>query len=152
MKKPAQSGFTLVEMVVVLIVAGMLASFSLPRLYSAVYQTNARSARVVFANLAAKARAVAVQRGCLATLNFTSGSKGAVWVTSCKLSGSGVDTVGPVERLSDQFGVTVSSAASSIQYDPRGLSTTYQTVSVVFTAAGNYRDSTLINPFGMVLR
>jgi prepilin-type N-terminal cleavage/methylation domain-containing protein len=149
-----RSGFTLLEVAIVLIIVGLVMAFTLPRIHTALEKTNVRSARVGFGSLAARARAVAVQRGCVSTLNFSTGSAGKVWVTACKVSGVGaVDTVGTIEPLAVRYGVTVSSSQSTVQYDPRGLTVGYQAATVVFTAnSSGTKDSAMINKYGKVVR
>ena len=148
-----QRGFTLIETLIVLIFVGALAAFSLPRIASLGVKINVRSARVAFGNLAVKARAAAGQRGCKATLNFTTGSAGVVWVTVCKIGQSGTDTLGRVEPLAARFGVSIGSTSSSLAYTPRGISVGYQSLTATFTSgSGGYTDSTVINQLGKVVR
>jgi prepilin-type N-terminal cleavage/methylation domain-containing protein len=148
-------GVTFLELVIVLTIMGVISAMTLPKIFNVIYQTNARSARVAFGTLVVTARSVAVQRGCTATLHFTTGSAGTVWVTACKSGGqSGVDTVGGVDKLSARFGVAISSSGSSLQFDPRGISIGYLPLTVVFTSAvggGTYKDSTVINQLGKVV-
>jgi prepilin-type N-terminal cleavage/methylation domain-containing protein len=147
------SGFTLTEMMIVLVVVGVATAFGMPKISNLVYKTNARGARVAFANLAVKARSAAVQRGCTATLSFTTGAAGRVWVTVCKVGATGTDTLGGVEPLATRFGVSLSSTGSAVQYSPRGISMGYQALTMVFTATGGQnKDSTMLNQFGKVVR
>jgi prepilin-type N-terminal cleavage/methylation domain-containing protein len=147
-------GFTLMEILMVLVVVGLIVAMTLPKIHSALQKTNVRSARIAFGSFAALTRAAAVQRGCVATLNFTTGSAGKVWVTACRVSGSGaVDTIGSVEPLATRYGVSMSSSGASLRYDPRGLSIGYQTLAVTFTpTAGGQADSVMINQLGKVVR
>jgi prepilin-type N-terminal cleavage/methylation domain-containing protein len=147
-------GFTLVELALVLVLMGLVIAMALPKLRTAWARFNVRAARIAFDAVAARARAAAVQRGCVSTLNFTSGSSGNVWVTACPASGSAAsDTVGPMEFLGTRYGVSLSSSQSSVRYDPRGVSVGGQTVTVLFTAsAGGKTDSAMINRLGKVVR
>ncbi len=149
-----RSGFTIHEIAVVLVIAGVAAALTLPKMLSAVPRANVRSARYGFGALAARTRAVAVSRGCRATLNFTTGAAGKVWVTACKVSGTGtLDTIGKVVPFSSRYSVTVTSSQSALQYDPRGISVGYQSATVVFTATtGGIKDSAMINKLGKVVR
>ncbi len=151
-----RSGFTLIEMMIVVIVMGAIAVLGFPRIRGALDKTNVRSARVFLGTAVVTARAAAVQRGCRAVVHFTSGSSGTVWVTACprQMAGAGsVDTVGGVERLAARYGVTLTASRDSIQYDPRGLSMDNVTTTLKVTgatAAG--QDSILINTIGKVVR
>jgi len=145
-------GFTMLEVIIVLVIMGLVVAFTLPRIHGALAKTNVRSARVAFGAFASRARATAIQRGCKATLNYSTGSAGKVWITACKLTGSGTDTVGTIEPLAARYGTSMSSSTSSLQYDPRGLSVGYTTVTVVFTATTGDKDSSMINQLGKVTR
>jgi prepilin-type N-terminal cleavage/methylation domain-containing protein len=148
-----RSGFTMLEMAIVLVIVGLVMAFTVPKIHAALDKTNVRSARVGFNSLAALARAVAIQRRCTSTLNFTTGSAGKVWVTACKVTGAGVDTVGKVEPLASRYAVSLGSSQSSVQYLPRGVTLGYQRATVVFTAnSSGTKDSTIINQVGKVVR
>ena len=142
----------MMEMIIVLVIMGLVIAMTLPKIHGVLQKTNVRSARIAFGALASKARAVAVQRGCTATLNFTTGSAGNVWVTACKVTGSGTDTVGTVNPLATRFGTSISSSSSAVQYDPRGISVGNTSYTVVFTASTGDKDSAMINPLGRVTR
>lgn len=146
-----QSGFTLVEYLIVMILAGILTSLGMPHIHDAIQKTGVRSARVAVGTLAAKARAVAVQRGCRSVLHFTDGPDGQVWVTTCKITGAGLDTLGGVERVASRFSVVMTCSRDSLQYGPRGLSVDYLGATV-WMAWGGARDSVMINPLGKVVR
>jgi prepilin-type N-terminal cleavage/methylation domain-containing protein len=149
-----RSGFTLVEVIIVLFVVGLVATIGLPKVSTMRDRANVRGARAGFGNLAVKARGAAVQRGCTASLNFTTGTTGRVWVTVCRLGAAGTDTVGTVEPLASRFGVSMSSSsASPVQFNPRGMSIGFQATKVVFTSTtGGYKDSTMLNQVGKVVR
>ena len=149
-------GFTFIEIMIVMVLIGVIASFGIPRIRDAVQKTNIRSARVGLSLLVVKARQVAIARGCRGVLHITGGSSGTVWVTACKLTATGnvgtaVDTLGSVEQLAGRYGVSIASTVDSIQYDPRGLSIGYTQAIVRFTATGtSYMDSAVVNPIGKV--
>ena len=151
-----RSGVTFLELLIVLTIMGVMTAMSLPKIFNVLHQTSARSARVGFGTLVSTARSVAVQRACTATLHFTTGSAGLVWVTACKGGGlTGTDTVGVVDKLAVRFGVSIASSSSSLQFDSRGISIGYQPHVVVFTSTsggGAYKDSTVINQLGNVVR
>ena len=146
-----QSGFTLVEYLIVMILLGVVTSLGLPRIQGAIQKTSVRSARVAVGTLAAKAHAVAVQRGCRSVLHFTDGPDGQVWVTTCKITGAGLDTLGGVEQVASRFNVVMTCSRDSVQYGPRGLSMDYL-AATVWMAWGEARDSVMINQLGKVVR
>ena len=146
------SGFTLLEVIIVLVIAGLIIALGLPKIHGAFSKTNVRNARVAFGAIASRARATAVQRGCTATLRLTTGSSGQVWITACKVTGSGTDTVGSIEPLGTRYGTSISSALASLQFDPRGMSIGNTAMTVTFTASSGDKDSAMINSVGKVVR
>jgi prepilin-type N-terminal cleavage/methylation domain-containing protein len=149
-------GFTFIEILIVMVIIGVIASFGVPRIRDAVLKTNIRSARVGFSLLAVTARQAAVARGCKGVLHITTGTSGKVWVTVCKLTATGnvgtaVDTIGVPTALAARYGVSIASTVDSIQYDPRGISIGYTQAIVRFTASGTTaKDSAIVNAIGKV--
>jgi prepilin-type N-terminal cleavage/methylation domain-containing protein len=147
-----RSGFTTIEMVIVVVLIGIIAAIGFPKIRQALDKTNVRSARVAVGTLAAIARSAAIQRGCRAALHLASATS-TVWVTTaCPAK---VDTVSAVRNLSAQFNVTMTSTQDSVQYDPRGLSLdnfSVPTVVYLMGSVGSTTDSLLINQIGKVVR
>src|SRR5690242_1334663 len=133
-------GFTFIEIMIVMVIIGIIASFGIPRIRDSMIKTNIHSARVGFSLLAVTARQAAVSRGCRGVLHITNGTSGKVWVTVCKLTG-----------LASRYGVSIASTVDSIQYDPRGISIGYTQAIVRFTASGTTaKDSAVVNAIGKV--
>jgi prepilin-type N-terminal cleavage/methylation domain-containing protein len=149
-------GFTFIEIMIVMVIIGIIASFGIPRIRDAIQKTNIRSARVGFSMLAVTARQAAVSRGCRGVLHITTGTSGKAWVTVCKLTATGnvgtaVDTIGNVSGLASRYGVSLASTVDSIQWDPRGISIGYTRGVVRFSASGtSYTDSAVVNAIGKV--
>jgi prepilin-type N-terminal cleavage/methylation domain-containing protein len=152
-----RSGFTTIEMAIVVIIVGIIAMFGFPKIRTALDKTNVRSARVSISSFAAEARAAAAQRGCRAVIHFLSGATSRAWVTACPRqqpgAGSTVDTVAMIDDVAARFSVQMTITRDSVQYDPRGLSMDNVNTIVRFTgnAAGN-TDSVVINSLGRVVR
>jgi prepilin-type N-terminal cleavage/methylation domain-containing protein len=144
-------GFTFIEILVVMILIGVLAVIGIPRLRGVVETNNVRGARVSVSTLVAKGRAAAVQRGCRATLHFSSGTDGTMWLTVCKVNANGLDTLGGVERIASRFNVTFTADRDSMAFDPRGISTNYVVTTLRFTSNA-VQDSIMINRVGKVVR
>ncbi len=142
-----RKGFSMIEMIVVVILIGIIATIGFPRLRDGLEKQNVRGAKALIATLAATARGAAIQRGCSATLNLTVDS---IWVSACGVNPPAASVqVGTKKLVGDDFSVTLSSTAASVVYDPRGISTVFQPTTVYVTGP-NYSDSVVINEVGRV--
>lgn len=147
-----RSGFTTIEMLIVVTLIGIIALIGFPKIRQSLDKANVRSARSAVGTLAATARAAAIQRGCPAVIHF-SGSNATVWVTTnCATK---VDTVSGVQQLGPRFNVMMSYTTDSLRFDPRGLSMDNLSGNTVIRYTGNAAsnmDSTIISPIGKVIR
>src|SRR5712692_7962131 len=144
-----RKGFTFIEILMVMIIIGVIAAFGIPRLRNSLEKQNVRSAKALLATLVATARGVAVSRGCPATLNLTLDS---AWVTACGVTPPAASVqVGTKKLIGDDFNVKLSPSVSTLIYDPRGLSTAYQIVTVQIVGS-TVTDSVIINQVGKVIR
>jgi Tfp pilus assembly protein FimT len=154
----SRSGFTTIEMIIVVILIGLITMIGFPRMRAALQKSNVRSTRVALAGLTSIARAAAVQRGCRAAVHFRTGASGVgrSWVTACPRTKAGagtVDTLGGVEQLATRYSVTLTTTRDSVQFNPRGLNMDFlQTVVRVQGAIAEAKDSTVINQVGKVTR
>ena len=151
-RRSGQAGFTVLEILIVLIIISVVAAIGIPRLRGSQEKQGVRSSTAAIQTLIAKARGSAVQRGCHATLRLV--APGRVWVTSCRMTpvaGSTIDTIGPVENLASRYTVVMSTSVDSIRFDPRGINSLLAPVTVRFTA-GSYTDSVRVNAVGKVVR
>lgn len=150
-------GFTLIEMIVVMIVVGLVIGISAPRIKDGMEKINVREAKVSMANYVARTRGRAVARGCSTVLHMTQGTTGRVWITSCKTGDIGrstaVDTVGTVDQIASRYGVNLSSTVDSITFDRRGISTVwaFSTIKVTSISYTSVMDSLRVNPSGKVV-
>ena len=146
-----RSGFTTIEMVIVVVLIGLIAAIGFPKIRQTLDKTNVRSARAAVGTLAAMARSAAIQRGCPGVIHFLA-TNATVWVTtSCAAK---VDTVSGVQQLTTRFKVTMVATRDSVRYDPRGLSLDNLAGNTVITftgSVGSNVDSTVINPLGKVV-
>ena len=147
-----RSGFTTIEMVIVVVLIGIIAAIGFPKIRQSLDKANVRSARAAVGTFAAMARAAAIQRGCPGVIHFVA-TNATVWVTTnCQTK---VDTVSGVQQLGTRFKVTMVATRDSVRYDPRGLSLDNVTANTVVTFTGSVSsniDSTVINPLGKVIR
>ena len=146
-----RKGFSTIEMIIVVVLIGIIASIGFPRLRRGLEKQRIRNTKALLATMVATARATAIQRGCVATLNFAVDS---VWVTACGLVGNpppATVLVGTAKRVKADVNVTLSYTASTVRYDPRGIRLTFQPTTVRVIGP-TYQDSVVINELGKVKR
>jgi Tfp pilus assembly protein FimT len=133
----------------VIILLGIITALGIPRLRGSLQKQNVRSARAAISTMVATTRSVAVQRGCSATLNLNADS---AWVTACGVNPPAASVlVGGKKFVASIYGVTLSSSSPTLVFDPRGISTVFQTTTVRVIGP-TYRDSVVINQVGKVVR
>lgn len=146
-----RKGFSTIEMIIVVILIGVIASIGFPRLRRGLEKQKIRSTKAMIATMVATARGTAVQRGCTAALNIATDS---VWVTACGLVGNPPPAsvvVGTAKSVRGDYNVTLSSTHATIRYDPRGMRLTFQPTTIRIIGPV-YRDSVMINELGKVKR
>ena len=146
-----RKGFSIIELIVVVLLVGVIASIGFPRMRRGLEKQRIRSTKALLATMVATARGTAIQRGCVATINFASDS---VWVTACGLTGNPPPLnvlVGTAKRVKTDVNVTLSASQATITYDPRGMRLDFlpTTVRVI---GPTYQDSVVINELGKVKR
>ena len=128
-------GFTLMEMLLVLMVGMILASIAWKSFEGVQGRAAARQARVAFAALHARTRAVAIERGQIVRLNVDRGTD-SVWVDR---GTTRVETI----RFDDELGVDIAgSGTMTLCMNPRGYAETAcnnftSTQTLVFAAGGD---------------
>src|SRR5437868_3155030 len=100
-------GFTLVEMLMVVVLIGILMRFALPFFRTSNTKADVRSAMDAIAALHGLTKQTAVQKSRVAKLVIDRVNYVMVVVAN-KVSGAGVDTVGRVQDLASRFGITLS--------------------------------------------
>lgn len=143
-----RKGFTLIEVMIVIVVAGLLFLIGLPRLRDAVLRNNVYQARAAVSSLYARARAVSVEQGRMSYL-ARNGNRVTVLVRIAPAGAAWADTIGVVEDLNARFGVTVTASDDTIRLDPRGfgLNGTAETITVT---RGAIADTVFISAFGRI--
>jgi type IV fimbrial biogenesis protein FimT len=138
---------TLIELIVALSIIGIVAAIAIPSVKRGMNTESIRGARRLVTSHLAMARGTAANRGCRTELHMTSGASARIWITSCTMTGTGIDTIGQVQNLNDRFGVTVSTSANTVVFAPNGLGASADWITVKFGKAG-YSDSLGISPIG----
>jgi len=147
-----RAGFTAAELTVVVAIMGALAVAGLPRFNEALAKERMRSALASVAGYVAVARETAVARGCPTTLHLSSGWEAQVLITSCKLIGPGVDTVGTVDPIASRMGVKLWSTSDAVRFGPSGLRLDYEVTTVaVGLEDGEAASEFSVNPVGKVV-
>ena len=142
-----RSGYTLVEMVVVLIIFGVVTGLSIPRLHAAQSSAGLRSARTQTAIYLAQAHALAIQRGREARF-VRSGNSVSVTVDS-----SGTQVVyGRPHDLSREHGVAIpTTTQDTIKFDARGFATNITSTAKFVITRDGMRDSVCVAKIGKII-
>lgn len=148
MSRSDRRGFSLIEMLIVIVVIGMIALVALPRSQAAFRKAQLRSARNAVINLYQQARTRAINENRRMTLNLDGTS---VWVTAQPrrtVGGAGDrDTVGSIHNMTTQYGVALS-GGTVYTVDARGLGTVPGApTKILFTKSG-VSDSFTITGYG----
>ena len=138
------SGFSLIEMLIVVTLMGVMLAIAAPRVREAALTQNVRNARAAVANLYARARIYAVQQRVPVTLQF--GADSTAWITAPL--GAGLDTIGAVAQLGREFGVQVT-ASGNVSISPLGLVNAGTPITVSVTKSG-HSDSVVISGYGRI--
>jgi prepilin-type N-terminal cleavage/methylation domain-containing protein len=148
----ARAGFTLIELMIAISIVGLLMLFGIPKAQAAFRQTQLRSARNAVINLYYQGRARAINESRTVTINLNGTS---VWLTAqprrTPVAGSDRDTVGTVQNLNAQYGITLVPGGATYAIDARGLGTPGADNKIVFTKSG-VRDSFTITGYGRIQR
>jgi prepilin-type N-terminal cleavage/methylation domain-containing protein len=141
------SGYTLAEMIVVLVIFGVVTALSIPRLHGAQSSGSLRSARMQTAVYLAQAQNLAIQRGREAWF-VRSGN-----IISVSVDSSGTQVVyGRPHDLSKEHGVTIPSTTHDvIKFDSRGFAIGAGTVETVVLTRDGMRDSVCMSKLGKLI-
>jgi prepilin-type N-terminal cleavage/methylation domain-containing protein len=118
-----RNGFTLIEMLIVVVIIGIVGVISLPKLNAAFARSNVLSAKTRIAALYSVARATAVSRNQTAILRIN-GNQVYVYARPRRNTPIGANTIDTVVRpvnISTLFGVTVGGGVDSARIAPTGL-------------------------------
>jgi len=140
-------GYTITEMIVVLVIFGLVTGLSIPRLHGATSSAGLRSARQQTAIYLEQAHALAIQRGREA--RFTrSGNTITVTVDS---SGTQIVYARPLD-LSRENSVTVATTSrDTIRFDSRGYAINANSIEKVVLTRDGMRDSVCLSKLGKII-
>jgi len=142
-------GFSLIEMLIVMVVIGLASLIALPKMNAAFTHSNIISAKSKLASLYSIARSTAVSSGQTAILRVN-GNQVYVYARPRLKAGAGtVDTITTPTNLSTQFGVTLSGGVDSVRISPNGLGLDS---AVIILTKSSWLDTVIISRYGRVLK
>ena len=118
-KKRSTGGFSLVEALIVVVMLGILAMLTVPRLEPILASRNVSGARSAFTNLYSLARLAASQNRTRATVSVT----GGVAQAKIDLPGGGTQRVGQAIFFDSLYRVQAVATPTSLTIQPSGLIT-----------------------------
>lgn len=136
MLRPGSRGFTLIEMVIVVVLIGVLTTVALPFFRRSTVRADVSGAMDAVSAVHAVAKATAIQRGRTTRLVMQHSSAYKVWVIATKVTGTGVDTIGRVEDLGSRFGVTYTTSRDTLTFTPRGIGADPSGTTVIISKGG----------------
>lgn len=136
----ARRGFSIIELLIAMSLMTAMLALAYPRFDSARMREATISARREVANQVSRARTAATQRGCRATLHLN-GTTERVWVTACRASGTGIDTIGQVSNIGARYTVNLTSTAATLDFAPTSLA--LGTAAITVTLARGTQTSTM---------
>lgn len=145
-ERVSRRGFTLIEILVVVVIMGLMVLIAFPRLRDQIVRSDVRGAASRVASTYAQARATAIQTGRPTTLNVAGNN---LWVTTTV--GGTLDTVGSVQYLDSLYHVTLGSNTAAIQIDARGIANVLPDAEFVVTR-GSYSRMITVGRFGSIVK
>ena len=139
----SRRGYTVTEMLIVVSIMALMATFALPKFRGLAERNRLTSAREELAAAIATARAAAVQKGRTATLVLTGNQ---MWVTVVTNNAGSTTTIVPVKSFSSLYNVSVSpkdAALTSITFDMRGFATPRLSSTGIFRINGASKKDSL---------
>jgi len=140
----SRRGFSLVELLIVIVLIGALTSFAIPLVRRGMEARRVSGARITITTMNAKARAIAVQRSRVVRLIVNGNEVRLVSLHPV----TGAVTVIERRDLNAVYGVTVASTRDTLFYDPRGLGLQNSATTIAVSRPGGYADTVVINSLG----
>ena len=141
-----RSGFTLIELMVVIAMMSIMVAVATPRIRSLRDRSNLRAARDEVATAFALARSAAVQKGITATITLTND------VVSVQTS-AGQQVLAP-RNLKDLYGADLDPAAGdqAIAFDARGFAMNRSGSTKYVVSAGALSATVCVSKLGLVTK
>jgi prepilin-type N-terminal cleavage/methylation domain-containing protein len=147
-----ERGFSLIEMLVVIVVLGIATLIGVPRIGAGMTKANVRGARTTLINLLSRTRIAATETNRITVLKVV-GNNAVILLRPRRLPGVGdADTLGNVMRLGDAYGVTIAAPIDSVRFDPRGLAAGFGTGTTFRLMRDDVSDSVRIDGLGRIIK
>jgi prepilin-type N-terminal cleavage/methylation domain-containing protein len=143
------AGFTIIELLMVVIVVGVMMGVAFPYLRRSSDRGGVTEAVVAMSTLHARAKLASVQRGRVTRLRLNA-SGSTMWIVATKASGSGLDTIGPIENVNTRFGVTFTTTRDSLVFTPRGIGTETSGTTII-VSKGTAADTITVTAAGRLI-
>jgi prepilin-type N-terminal cleavage/methylation domain-containing protein len=146
-------GFTVIEMLLVILILGVMTIIGLPRMSAGASGAGVRGARTTLINQLARARIAATETNRIAVLKIEA-NNAVILLRPRRLPGAGdADTLGAVAPLGDTYGVTVTATnADSVRFDPRGMATGFGTGTTFVLSRNGIMDRVTVDGLGRVTK
>lgn len=141
-----QAGFTLIEMLIVVVLVGTMVLIGMPRMMNTLEHNDVRGARTKVVGLFNRAKAMAIETNRSTSFHI---QPTMVMITQA-LPGGGTDTVHVMDF--GPYGVGLVGTRTMIVIDPRGVVTNLGTSTAsIALSKGVHADTVRITGFGRVL-
>lgn len=140
-------GFTLIEMLMVVVIIGVVLAFSLPKFNSLRNSGKMGSAKVHLMSSITTARAAAIQHG-RPSLWALNGNTVSVAVQN---AAGGYGAVGAAAKFDSLYNVTLRASQTIIVFDARGIASNMGATNKIWLSSAT-TDSVCITRLGVVLR
>ena len=150
---PRRTGHTLIELISVMVLAGLAFAIAAPRIAEMKERSALRASRQLLTSAFSAARSAAIQKGQQSTLTLTSTSAEVTVLSG--LNHTSVKVLGPL-RFNESLATTVSAldnAPMTINYDVRGMATPrFATIARYVIKSAQYADTVCVSTTGFILQ
>ena len=137
-------GFSLIELLIVIVLIGAISSFAIPMIRRGMEARRVSGARIAITTMNAKARALAVQRSRQVRFVVTGNEIRLLSLHPV----TGAVTVVEQRNLNTVYGVSVASTRDTLYYDPRGIGLQNSSTTMVVARPGGFADTVVITSLG----